>query len=184
MPSMNRAGFSIAPMWILSRDRKILLAKLTDSAGLRASVGLLAETGKSRRLTEQAMATIRTQLGELQESTLFLYLAISDPHHRLIASLPPVSEADRRTPAMLPTAGLAQINGSLYELQSVPIEIDSEVAAILTVGQSFDLKSLAARGDALLLKGGNPVRCTFAPHLVRQIVSELKTTCLQPDAGC
>ena len=40
----------------LSHDRKVLLAKLTDSAGLKASLGLLAETGKDQTSTEQARA--------------------------------------------------------------------------------------------------------------------------------
>jgi signal transduction histidine kinase len=168
----------------LSRDRKVLLAKLTDSAGLKASVGLLAETGKDQTSTEQARATIQAQLAELQGSTRFSYLAISDSHRRLVASLPSISEADGRPEAMLPNGGLFEINGSLYESESVPIEIGGEVAATLTVGETFDLKRLAIGGDAMLLKSGRPVRSTFAPKLLPDIVFELKTTCLQPDAGC
>src|SRR3954451_11611381 len=168
----------------LSHDRKVLLAKLTDSAGLKASVGLLAEAGKDQASTEQARATIQAQLGELQVSTRFSYLAISDSHRRWVASLPPMSEVDGRPETMLPTGGLAEISGSLYELESVPIDIGGEVAATLTVGESFDLKSLATGGDALLLKNGTPVRSTFAAKLLPDVLSELKTTCLQPDAGC
>jgi signal transduction histidine kinase len=168
----------------LSRDRKVLLGKLTDSAGLKASVGLLDETRRDPVLYEQARATVQAQLAELQESSLFSYIAISDANQQLVASLPLMSDAGRLHHAAPPTSGLAEIDGSLYELQSVPIEIGGEKAATLTVGRNFDLNNVAPGGSAVLLKDRHPVRSTFAPGLLPQIISQFQKSCSRADAAC
>src|ERR1700689_3835173 len=61
-----------------SRENALLLVKLTDSAGLKASVSLLSEGQRDPSVAGQVEATIKQQLRELGDGSPYDYLAISD----------------------------------------------------------------------------------------------------------
>src|SRR6476469_3936896 len=61
-----------------SNRTSALVSKLTDSAGLKAAVGLLAEGRHDPALADQVRNTIEAQLSELQTSSGFDLLAVAD----------------------------------------------------------------------------------------------------------
>ncbi len=175
---LNRANAEYA------RRNSALLAKLTDSAGLKASVGLLAERDTDPSVTSQVRTTIEAQLWELQNTSLYDLLAISDLRGRTVAAIVSPEIAPRDMPAIPSQSGLAEIQRVLFQLQSVPVEIGGETAATLTLGRRFDLERLPIAGKPVLLKNGRIARSTFPPQVTPQIELQLRTNCPRLEAGC
>ena len=88
-----------------SRENSALLAKLTDSAGLKASVGLLAEAKRDPSVEKQVRATIEGQLWELRSASPYDYLAISDLTGRNVAAVPESQMNDSDAAMISPRAG-------------------------------------------------------------------------------
>jgi signal transduction histidine kinase len=172
---LNRANVEF------SHQNSALLAKLTDSAGLKASVGLLAEADRDPSLENQVRATIEGQLRELQNASPYDFLAISDLHGKTVADIP--RSLDDAGFGSSPS-GLIARQEVLFQVQSVPIEIGGETAAVLTLGRRFDLQRLAAGGEATLLKNGRIVRSTFPVANARQLEFQLDKNCPMPESGC
>jgi signal transduction histidine kinase len=164
-----------------SRQNSALLSKLTDSAGLKASVGLLAETGNDSLAMAQVRATIQAQLSELRSASLYDLMAVSDPKDRTIAAVTEKPLLPLPLPAQ---SGLAEIGGSLYQLQSVPIEIGGETAATLTLGQRFNLDRVPTTGRVVLVKDRHIVLSGFPPALTPRLEAQLQGNCRSFDHGC
>src|SRR5947209_8178566 len=64
-----------------------LLRKLTDSAGIRAAVGLLAEAHDDPIARDQVRRTIEAQLSELQASSTYEFVAVSTVRGEAIAAI-------------------------------------------------------------------------------------------------
>ena len=175
---LNRANTEFA------RQNSALLAKLTDTAGLKASVGLLAEADRDPSVKNQVRATIETQLWELQNASLYDFLAISDLRGRTVVEIPRPPDDAAGDSSVTSQSGLIARRGVLFQVQSVPIEIAGETAAVLTLGRRFDLARLAAGGQAALLKNGRIVRSTFPPAETRQLELQLEKNCPTPEYGC
>lgn len=167
-----------------SRETSALVAKLTDSAGLKASVGLLPEATRDPSLAKQVRATIEGQLSELQQASRYDYLSISDAQGRTVAAIPASRVISGDGPIISPRAGLADYGGVLFQVESVPIEIGGEAAGILTLGRQFDFKRLAAGGEAALLKTGRIIRSTFPANTIKALETQLQMNCPRPDSGC
>jgi signal transduction histidine kinase len=172
-----------------ARQNSALLGKLTDSAGLKAAVGLLAEANGDPALKEQVRATIEAQLWELQNGSPYDFLAISDLHGTTLAEVPRTKDnsagdaADSSQPEPS-QPGLVARQGAFFQVQSVPIEIGGETAVFLTLGREFDLKRLAAGGETALLKNGRIVRSTFPVAETRQLELQLAKNCRRPQDSC
>jgi signal transduction histidine kinase len=160
-------------------QNRALLSKLTDSAGLRASVGLLSEAGEDPAERKQVRATIEAQLGELRNASLYDLMAVSDLKGRTVALV-----ADRQTTDLPVREGLADLGGILYQLQSVPIEIGGETAATLTMGKHFRLERASSSGDAVLLKDGRIIVSSLPPRLTSLFANTLQVGCPNLIAGC
>ena len=171
------------------RQNSALLGKLTDSAGLKAAVGLLAEANGDPALEQQVRATIEAQLWELQNGSPYDFLAISDLHATTLAEVPRArnNSGDEPASSSQPASsqsGLVARQGALFQVQSVPIEIGGETAVFLTLGRKFDLERLAAGGQAALLKNGKIVRSTFPVAETRQLELQLAKNCPRPQDSC
>jgi signal transduction histidine kinase len=171
---LNRASAEYA------RQNAALLAKLTDSAGLKAAVGLLAEGANDPAVLDQVRRTISAQLAELQSASLYDLLAVSDIRGRTLAStFGPADGLD------IPTqSGLAEVQHILFQLQAVPIEVGGETVAMLTAGRRFELKHLLVAGQAVLLSGGRVVASTFPAGMQSVIESQLRSRCGDRDVTC
>src|SRR5947209_9063046 len=162
-----------------------LLAKLTESAGLKAAVGLLAEAHGDPSATAQVRRTIEAQLRELQASSSFDFLAVSNLRGRTVAGVVfPQGQELTSLPGLSLRPGLAEIEGVLYRLEAVSINVEGETAAILTLGTRFELSRLLFAGNAVLLQGDKIVRSTFPRDQNRAIEEQIRRGCARPDSGC
>lgn len=170
---LNRANVEF------KRQNSVLVSKLTDTAGLKASVGLMAETNDDASSRSQVRATIEAQLWELRQSTSYDLLAVSDLRARTIAVIPAV------TSGVIPVQnGLADLNGGLFYLESVPIEIGGEPAAFLTLGRQFDLRRSVVADNAVLTYRGRVRASTFSPKKNAEIEAQLRSACPNSESGC
>jgi signal transduction histidine kinase len=167
-----------------SRENNLILAKLADSAGLKASVGLITEGQHDSAALAQIQATIKQQLQQLGDKSPYDYLAISDPRGRTISS---VGGPDVTAGAPLfvpPLTGLADNGREPFQFLSLPIEIGGEIAAILTLGRKFELRRVAAGGEAALLKDGKIQHSTFSAAARGSLERALAIGCPKLESGC
>jgi signal transduction histidine kinase len=162
-----------------------LIAKLTDSAGLKAAVGLLAEGHGNPSAMEQIRRTIEAQLRELQSSTTYDFAAVSDLRGQTIAAVAfPDAQQLRSLPVLPAKSGLQEIEHVLYQLEPVPIEIGGDVAAALTLGTRFELNQLPMGGQAVLLHRDQVDRSTLPAAWNSSIQEEIRDRCATPISGC
>lgn len=162
-----------------------LLKKLTDSAGLRAAVGLLAEIHGDPSAQDQVRRTIEAQLGELQASSTYDLLAVSNLRGETFAAVMlPYRQGVSSIPRLPLHSAMVEINGELYQLESVPIEIEGEPAAVLTLGSRFHIDRVDATAQAVLLDGDKVIRSTFPAKLGHRIEQDIGQSCRRPEFGC
>jgi len=168
-----------------SHQHSVLIGKLTDSAGLKASVGLLAEIGRYSAAMGQVRRTIELQLRELQNSSLYSFLAVTDLKGRTVAAILPLGSRQLSSPPVLPAQpGAAEVERVLYQLEFVPVDIGGETAAMLIVGRPFDLSRLPLGGKAVLLQNNKVIRSTFSPRLYTAIEQQLALQCANQATSC
>ena len=169
-----------------------LVAALTESAGLKAAIGLLAEAGRDPAVRGQVRTTIEAQLRELHILTAYDLLAISDWHGQTVAlvafpemtALPETRLPDTSLPAFPRHPTLASLGGVLYQLQTVPIELGGDSVGALTVGTRFDLGQYPLAGQAVLLEGNTVIRSTFPPEWNGSIQKQVQKRCSHATSGC
>jgi signal transduction histidine kinase len=184
--SLNRASTEY------SRRTAQLVAALTESAGLKAAVGLLAEARRDPAVRDQVRATIETQLRELHALTAYDLLAISDWHGATVAlvafpeltAFPERRIAEPSLPSFPRHPTLVSLAGILYQLQTVPIELGGDSVGALTVGTRFELGQYPLAGQAVLLERNKVIRSTFAAEWNRSIQKQVRERCNQPKSGC
>ncbi|HEY6989360.1 MAG TPA: hypothetical protein VH369_13285, partial [Bryobacteraceae bacterium] len=152
-----------------SRRTAQLVAALTESAGLKAAIGLLAEAGSDPAVRGQVRTTIEAQLRQLHALTAYDLLAISDWRGQTVAlvafpemsGFPETQLQDAALPTFPRHPTLASLGGILYQLQTVPIELGGDSVGALTVGTRFDLGQYPLAGQAVLLEANKVIRSTF-----------------------
>lgn len=155
-----------------------LVSKLTDSAGLKAAVSLLNEVHGDPGLLKQVRTTIDMQLRDLRSSSNFDFLAVVDARGRAIAAVPCSECAEGPSMHAFSTdPGIAEIGGQLYQLHSVPITIAGDEAAVLVLGNKFELTAMALPGEAVLLREGKVVASTLPPKWKGSIEREIASHC-------
>lgn len=168
-----------------SRRITALVSKLTDSAGLKAAVGLLAETRQNPEATAQVRATIEAQLRELQASSTYDLLAVVDQRGETAAALRSPEEHEfPPTASFSLRPGLAEIGGVLYQLDPVPISIGDENVATLILGTRLELSQLSLGGQAVLLREDKLLRSTFPSDWTSEIEQQITSHCRFRDAVC
>lgn len=168
-----------------SRRITALVSKLTDSAGLKAAVGLLGETRQDFSATAQVQATIEAQLRELQASSTYDLLAVVDQRGKTVVTLRSPEEHEfSPVPAFPQQPGLAEIEGELYQLDRVPISIGGENVATLVLGTRLELSQLSLGGQAVLLRGDKLLRSTFPSERSTEIEQQIAKNCRFTDPGC
>ncbi len=141
-----------------------LTSVLTESAGLKAAVGLLREQQSDPIGLQQVKGTVEAQLRELHDLAGYDLLSVTDLQERVIAavefrdgtgrllnSLPPIHEPK----------SLVEVDGLLYELDTVPIQIDGEQIGSLSIGNRFRLSRYHVVGEVALVRAGKILRTTF-----------------------
>jgi signal transduction histidine kinase len=171
----------------IDTQRTVQMAHLlTENAGLKASIGLLQEAGENAELRSEAQRTIEEQLKQLRGLGYDL-IVITDPQYRTIASMKLRDGAlteFHSLPVMPSESSLLDVEGTLYELETVPIILDGEPIAHLALGKQFDLALLDAIGEVALTYRGRLLRSTLPQRLHRQIEAELSSSCTTNPNGC
>jgi signal transduction histidine kinase len=161
-----------------------LVAALTESAGLKAAIGLLTETGTEPEARDQVRATIEAQLQELQTLSGCDLVGVSDAAGRTVAAVG-LPEIPASSLSALPLqSGLADIRGVLYQLEIVPINIEGERIASLTLGTRFELNRFPLAGDAVLLHQGKVVQSTFPLSRNAFLENQLRLLCPDTASTC
>gem|GEM_PF-2376465 len=181
--AMNRASAEY------SRRTARLVAALTESAGLKAAVGLLSETGRDPATRSQVRATIEAQLRDLHSITGYDLLAISDWQGQTVAfvvfpELVPFLETGALLPSFSRHPTLASFGGTLYQLETVPIELGGDNVGALTVGTRFEIEDFALSGHAVLLEDQKIVRSTFPAAWSMPIQEQVQKNCQTLESGC
>jgi signal transduction histidine kinase len=158
-------------------------AALTESAGLKAAVGLLAEARNDPSSRNEIRATIEAQLRDLHSLSDYDFLAIADWRGRTVASVQ-YPETSRPNPQAGLQPGLNDIGGVLYQLETVPIDLAGEQAGSLVLGTRFELDRYQLTGDAVLLHGDKLVLSTLAAPAHTLIEKQLGTLCTKPGDDC
>jgi signal transduction histidine kinase len=162
-----------------------LLAQLTNSAGLKAAVGLLAEGHRDPLIIAQVRRTIEAQLHELQSSSPYDLVAVSDVRGQTVAAIVgPDSQPLTPLPNVPLQPGLGEIQHALYQLETVPISIQGEVSAVLTLGTRFELNRLPIPGQAVLLQNGKVERSMLPPRSSAAIERQITERCVKPISAC
>src|SRR5712671_3258878 len=81
-------------------------------------------------------------------------------------------------------SSLLDVGGVLFELETVPINLDGARIGRLAIGKKFDLSLLDAIGEIALLHRGRLLRSTLPQQLHHQIQGLLSTDCLANSDGC
>ena len=160
---------------------------LTENPALKASIGLLQETGNRPELREQAERTIEEQLKELRGLVGYELLAIFDTQDRTIAALElrdgVLTHSDSR-PLIDTDSALQEAGGTLYEVEHVPINLDGQPIGRLVVGKKFDLKLFNAIGDTAVIRHGRLLRSTLPEAVNWEIEHQLSHECVSRRDGC
>ena len=161
-------------------------AVLTDNAGLKAAVSLLHEPA-AKENGAQVRRTIEAQLREIHELVGYDLLAVTDWKGQMAAALEFHDGAVwtvQELPPLASQPGLAEVNGTLYELTSSPILIGDGELGQLRLGRKFDLARYHLSGEAALLYRGRIVVATLPPSQWPAIDQELARSCGHLDSEC
>lgn len=168
-----------------SRQMSKLLAQLTDSAGLKAAVGLLAEGRGGPSVMEQIQRTIEAQLREFRASSPYDLIAVSDLRGQTIAAVVGSgSQALAPLPQLRTQPGLEEIKNVLYQLEGVPIVIVGEPVATLILGSRFELSNLSIAGQAVLLHDGKVTLSMLPNRWNTDIEKQISAGCAKPASSC
>jgi signal transduction histidine kinase len=174
---LNRAGREY------SRQVAQITSTLTESAGLKAAIGLLEEGVRSRAVKAQVRATIEAQLRELRSLSSYDLLAVSDWRGQTVALVTFPNTRAAVLPTLPQRSMLSSINGVLYQLQTAPIRLDGDVAGALIVGTRFELNKDTLAGDAVLLHDDKVILSTF-PVGSEAIERQLQSRCASGQTAC
>lgn len=158
----------------------VLISKLAEGAGLKAAVGLLSEVRNDPALLKQARDTISVQLRDLQVSSGFEFLAVTDLEGNVVTAVP----RDRPIPQLPLGPGVVPIGGKLYQVHSLPIATGEDRIAALVLGIPFDLGALSLPGEAALFHDGKIIASTLPSRLTTSIEREIANRCSAHTQDC
>lgn len=158
----------------------VLISKLAESAGLKAAVGLLSEVHNDPALLKQAHDTISVQLRDLQTSSGFKLLAVTDLEGNVVTAVP----QGRPIPQLPLAPGIVQIEAKLYQVHSVPIATGEDQIAALVLGSPFEIGALSLPGEAALFRDGKIIASTFPARLAALIENEIANRCSAHTEDC
>ncbi len=169
------------------RQRTLEVAHLlTENAGLKASIGLLRESDDNSVLRAEAQRTVAEQLRQLHGLGYDL-VVIADSQYRTIAAMKAVSNSlmECHSLPLIPSeASLLDVDGVLYEMETVPISLDGEQIGHLALGNRFDLTLLNSIGDVALIYRGRLLLSTLPQSLNQKIERDLPRSCPTNLNGC
>ena len=166
-----------------------LVSALSDSAALKAGLGLLRESPESRTAKglEQIRRTLEAQLSDLGGQLGYDLAAIADPADKTIAAVIATSGVLTRVDAAaihVESSSLTRVDGWLYETIRVPINLGAEMLGSLSLGNAFDPKSFGRGDEVALLFRGHVAATNLSPARAKQMAQHLASTCGASPENC
>jgi len=155
-----------------NRRNTKLVAILSDDAGLKAAVGLLRENPAAR---SQVRSTVEDQLRQISTGLDYDLLMVTDSGGEIVASVGPHLETPEARPASPPVPGpsMLRFGQTLYEVTTVPINLETENLGMLAVGKKFDLRSFGRFGETVLVEGSRIADSTLPKSLLDAVERQL-----------
>jgi signal transduction histidine kinase len=163
-----------------------LAGALTESAGLKAAVGLLREAPAPEN-SAVIRRTIETQLHELHSLAGYELMAVTDWSGHTVAAVEfrgnEVRTSDQ-LPQMPAQPSLVESGGALYALTTAPILNGGDQIGTLRLGSQVDLQRYRVAGEAILLRGDRILRGTLPAAEWPAIESALQGHCSPTNTEC
>ena len=183
--SLDRSQILLDKLNAEAKQRTRQLARvLSEDSGLKAAIGLTRDGDSRPEMRTQIRATIedvvRSLGAGLDEDLLLLLDASGNP-------LAAVGGNQHRRLALdgigaTPDPALFRVQGRLYEVTTVPINLGGENLGSLTIGKPFDLASLGYPGQMALIENGNVVDSTFPARESSGLAERLRACCISAPA--
>jgi len=170
------------------RKRSIqMLSVISENAGLKAAMGLLREVPPGQEGSVQIRRTIEANLFEIGRGLEYQLMLVTDSGGRPVAGTVnriwgtiPVEPL----PASFDPSPLIEVQGTLYEATTVPINLGTENLGSLTVAREFDIASWSPSGETVLLYQGKILRSTFPASVLPGVESQLTRHCTDQQESC
>lgn len=166
------------------RNLKVL-ATLTENPSLKAGIGLLRESRKD--LQEQAHETLANQLKAMGDSLDYDLLLLEDPSERPVVGV----SGSKRTrlaleshPVTFIAPSLLQVDQTLYEAVSVPINLGEENIGSLVVGKKFSAGGWNEFGNTALIQNGKILLTTFPTDRIGEVEKQVGLRCDSTPGEC
>lgn len=164
-----------------------LLAVLSENASLKAALGLLSEIPADPKAELQVRRTIEANLFEIGRGLDYQLMLVTDSSGRPVAGL--ITHAWGTTPlnplpSSFESSPLIEVQSTLYEATTVPINLGAESLGSLTVAREFEIASWGPSGHAALISEGKLLHTTFPAQLQEELQSQLRPECLRAQDGC
>jgi HD-GYP domain-containing protein (c-di-GMP phosphodiesterase class II) len=150
-----------------------------ENAALKAGIQLLLAAPNN----EEARLTVEDQLDELCSQMGFDLLVVSAPNGKPLAGVVRSAAALAAIPASNLSAvapGLLSLNGRMFQIASVRVDLGDEDLARLSVGEYFDLGQFSA--PVALMQRGKVIAASL-PGADRRQIEQALGSC-GPEAAC
>jgi HD-GYP domain-containing protein (c-di-GMP phosphodiesterase class II) len=170
------------------RRRSIqMLSVLSENAGLKAAMGLLRELPPGQASSAEIRNTIEANLFQISRGLEYQLILVTDSSGRPVAGVvtkPWGTIPLDPLPKSFDPSALVDVQGTLYEATTVPINLGSENLGSLTVAREFDIASSSPSGQTVLMADGKILQSTFPDSVLNQIQSQLNEECLGAVESC
>jgi len=165
------------------------LGILAENAGLKAGISLLRELSlrdavldaRSRREIGQ---TLEAQLQDLSGMLDYDFFALIDWNDRPVVAILRKGANLQSIPAPEPLPedhSLIKLNGGLYALDSVPINLNSENLGRISVGKLLQLNTTSAGEHAVLLQGASLLLTTLPQEWASSVGASVARACARSE---
>jgi len=156
-----------------------LMRVLSENPGLKAGMGLLEQHDLGRAELVQIRNTIEDQLRELASGLDYDLFCVQDSRNRPVAAVAGASRLAVQLGSIQAISGSAlhTVDGTLYEVTTVPVDVDTENLGALMVGKKLNLGSFGYAGELALLRDQQFVLTTFPAAVVPNLQAQLRESC-------
>jgi HD-GYP domain-containing protein (c-di-GMP phosphodiesterase class II) len=164
-----------------------MLSVLRENAGLKASLGLWREFSPGKAGAAEIRKKIETTLFELGKGLEYQLMLVTDSSGQPVAGTvtkPWGSRPLNPLPTVFQPSALIEIQGTLYEATTVPINLGTENLGSLTVAREFDIATDSPTDQSVLMSKGRIIRSTFPDSELEEIGSQLNQQCTGNVESC
>ena len=156
-----------------------------ENTSLKAGIELLIENPRST----DARSTVEDQLRELGEHMGFDFMLVSAPNGTPLAGVARQGSTKERVGQLVPlnasrldrdTSGFLLLDGRIFQVASVPVDVNDENIGVLSVGEFFDFSDLSTQ--VVLVHNGTVIE-TNVPNISKSELDSALTAC-KPQSEC